>query len=308
MENKVPNLINKDEIEQFWNQGALLVPQVFSPDEIAVWRQAIEVSLPSWRSQGLLIETSVGGRVKTDMLSQSLLLKILIEPRIVSLARTLLGTEPVYFGDSTFAYGPTGRGWHRDNRTSDRNIFTHADWQGHYPLIRVGLYLQDHKTHSGGLGVRLGSHLPSLKHPLINSKIVPRRLRSFFANHTGRSVHMDSCVGDVVIWTLRTLHSADAVRLKYFPQLRLAPFIENRLPHWARVANDGTRMACFMTFAAPSAHLDRYMTYLLDRDYMIDMWKHSVWDETVLNAAHVAGVKVIKDKVDALMSLHLRSA
>jgi hypothetical protein len=294
--------INETYVKQFWQEGALLFPNVFSPEEVMNWRQEIEAALPTWQSTNLILAAPMGGSIKTDLLANALLSKLLMEPRIITIAHAILGAEPIYFGDSTFVYGPSRPSWHRDNRVSDRSCFQGLDWQGQYPLIRFGLYLQDHKQHSGGLGVRLHSHLPvTKKGSLVNLKFLPRRVRSFLAHHTGKAVHMDSSPGDLVIWNLRTLHSADSVRLRWFPKLRLAPFLENRLPPWAKVAGDGKRMACFMTFAAPSPHLDHYLNYLLTRDYMRDIWKHSTWDEKTLGQARAAGMYVINEKIADLM-------
>lgn len=291
-------MVNQAEIKRFWDEGAILVRDLIPAHEILDFRKQIENSIPAWKEQNVFESTATGGRLKTDLLSNSLLRKLLLDPRIIALAHSLLGAEPVYFGDSTFVYGPTSRGWHRDNRTSDRNVFTGQDWQGNYPLIRFGIYLQDHEKHSGGLGVRLRSHLPSKKNPFINKRILPRSLRNYFAGRTGKATNMASKPGDLVIWTLRTTHSADAIRLRVLPKIRLSPGIENYVPSWARLPHDGTRMACFITFAAASDHLNRYLDYLQTRDYMIDIWSNSSWDEECLILAKESNLNVIRTKAD----------
>ena len=297
-------ILGQDEVARFWADGALLVRNVMSLEEASSFRNEVESSLSSWISQGLVQSTSTGGVLRTDMLSIPLMRKLLLDPRVISLARDLLGNEPVYFGDSTLSYGCGHRAWHRDNRTSDRGSFHGLDWQGRYPLIRLGLYLQDHKHHSGGLGIRLRSHLPVTTNPLIHSKITPTRLRNFLINHTGKAINIDHSYGDIVIWTLRTLHSAEAVRLKFLPRLRVNPILENIVPHWARLADDGRRMACFMTFAASGEHLDRYLAYLQTRDYMVQIWKNSVWDEQALAMANRAGLSVMSKQVAELKARH----
>lgn len=285
-----------DEIIQFWQNGALLVRNFMSAEDTLNLRREIEAYIPEWKRQKLIATTLTGGRLVTDLLANPLLKKIVINQDLIRVVHGLLNAQPVYFGDSTFVYGPTGRGWHRDNRTSDRTSFNGLDWQGQYPLIRIGIYLQDHEQHSGGLGIRIGSHQPYSKMPFIHTKILPAKIKNFLANRTGYAVHMDSKPGDLVIWTLRTLHSADSVKLKIFSKLRLPTFIENKTPKWAKLANDGLRMACFMTFAAASEHLNRYLDYLQTRDYMQDIWRYSTWQEDDLRLAKQAGLIVMPKK------------
>ena len=50
--------------------------------------------------------------------------------------------------------------------------------------------------------------------------LVPQRLRP---------QNVDTEPGDVVIWNLRTCHSGNALRLKYFKNITLSPFFENSL-------------------------------------------------------------------------------
>ena len=295
-------MLEKNDIAKFWNEGALLARDVLSEGETILLRHKIEGFIATWESQGLAQRTLTGGRLAVDLLSVPVLRNLLLDSRIISVVRSILGTQPVYFGDSTLSYGSASRGWHRDNRVCDRDNFSGLDWKGNYPIIRLGFYLQDHKIHSGGLGVRLGSHLPPDNNPFVHSKILPHYLRSILANHTGKPVNMGSTSGDLVIWSLKTLHSADAVRLKWLPHFRVPPFLENITPNRAKIPHSVRRIACFMTFAASGEHLDRYLSYLHTRDYMLELWKKSVWDEESISMAKEAGLSLVNQKNIALRS------
>src|SRR5688572_27727505 len=140
---------------RFWQDGYLIVRKVFSPDEIAAFREATTQQFKLDEAKGLtLLEDNVHG-VKGDILSKEFLREILLDERVLDVARKILGERPVYFGDSNYQiavpWGQThlkGGHWHKDNRRSDRDDPTGLDWQGQNPIIRMGLYLQDHSRHS----------------------------------------------------------------------------------------------------------------------------------------------------------------
>ena len=50
-----------------------------------------------------------------------------------------------------------------------------------------------------------------------------------------RHQNHDSESGDLVVWNLRTSHSGNNVRLKFWPSLSLPPRIESRIPLFLRV-------------------------------------------------------------------------
>jgi hypothetical protein len=114
----------------------------------------------------------------------------------------------------------------------------------------MGIYLQDHRHHSGGLKVKSGSHL----------------------REDGPSVLVDSCAGDVVVWNMRTLHSGNAVRLRLLPNfagippsshLRRLRFGEDMVPLWMQRPLESERAALFMSYGVRSTHLDRYQSAFL---------------------------------------------
>ena len=49
-----------------------------------------------------------------------------------------------------------------------------------------------------------------------------------------------------------------------------------------------------MTYAKDDAHLRRYLTYLLNREYMVSSWKQNNYSESVLNNVKQKGnIKLI---------------
>jgi hypothetical protein len=241
----------------FARDGFAIVRKVFSPQEIDEMRRRVQLQIEVDRAEGKFEESfyELMGVMsgKGDLLSKIHLRDVLVDDRILAIARSLLPMKPlIYFGESTYQLGSGGRAYHRDN--VDRYRAEGPDWVGPYTLLRLGIYLQDHRRHSGGLKVRVGSHL----------------------RDGGRPVLVDSEVGDVVVWNMRTLHSGNAVRLRFWPDFAWIPptshvrrlrLGEDMVPQWMQLPFERERAAMFMSFGVESAHLDRYTSeYLSNHD------------------------------------------
>jgi hypothetical protein len=210
---------------------------------------------------------------KGDLLSIPQLRSVLLDDRLLTVIRRVLDGDPVYFGDSSVRIGSTQGhwGWHRDN--ADANDFSGSDWNEPFPLVRCALYLQDHARHSGGLGIRPGSH-----------RITDR---------TPRATLVPSEPGDLVVWDLRILHAGEVLRYRPLPSLAIRPRylgVLNRLG--LLVPEERERMAMFMTFGLPGHHLDHFIDYLRTREYARAAWSASGVDSEALEAASHAGLKV----------------
>lgn len=259
----------------FDENGFLVVKHVFSSSEIETFRKKayeqyaldtqkkLNFQLPQLRTKAKY--------AKGDLLSKELLHAILLDDRIVNIAKTILGNnEVVYFGDSSYQIGTGLRGFHRD--CLDRTDLTAPDWTSEYTLIRIGIYLQDHKNYSGGLKVKQGSHLQA----------------------TGKSLFVDNEIGDVVVWSLKTIHSGNAIRLKVFPNLSINKG-EGRIPAFLKKDEPTERISLFMTFGLKGFHLDRYIKeYELKRTETIAHLKASHYSEKALEIAASKGVEVLK--------------
>ena len=118
--------------------GYTILRNVFNPKEIATLRDECRVKGQS---------TYIGPRDFNGLL----LSEQLIEP-----LRPLLGPRIVLFGDSSSKSDDRVTDWssrhfHVDARGDD------FDYTRPYPLLRIGIYLQDHDVYSGGLKLRPGS-------------------------------------------------------------------------------------------------------------------------------------------------------
>ena len=251
----------KANMNQFWRDGFAHVPKVFSPVFIDELRDDVYRTMGEDRKMG---EEFLGG----ELLSHPKLRRVLFEEKLYEIARTLLESTPIYFGDSGVNVGTGQRGWHRDNRIPDRWVQTAEDWNGRYNLIRFGIYLQDHSKYSGGLGVRIGSHEVSPALRWLDGKGFNRISRSLqLSTAYGKAFAVPTVPGDVVVWNLRTAHTGNTVRLRGIPSVKPWVPIENNAPSFVRMDENKERVALFITLAAEGRHLNSYIDYLRTRDY-----------------------------------------
>jgi hypothetical protein len=263
----------------FRERGYTIVRGLFDADEVKRLRAlAYETVAAAEREGRLATETGREGTIRGgggDLLSARTLRHVLLDQRVLWVITQLLEGQPTYFGDSSFRIGKYGaRGWHRDN-VNRRRWRPGPDWSDPYPLLRCGLYLQDSARHSGGLALRPGSHRLGVLRPTL-PKLV------------------DGRAGDLIVWTLRTVHSAEAVRLRGLPGLPLHPRLQTLLPQSMRVPDDGERIVMFMTFARAGAQLDYYIDYLKTRDYMRAAWASSHFGPEARLEAERAGLRVLQ--------------
>ena len=269
----------------FQRDGFVHVRGVFDADEVSRLRAACERERRRAREAGRLLAPVAGEDAPVgDLLGREPPLgDIVFDERIVHIARTLLGrTDLAYFGDSHMMLGGHGRGFHKDN--TERTQKNHPDWQSHYTLLRMGIYLQDHARHSGGLKLRRGSHM----HVDVT---------------TGEIVDVPTTPGDVVVWSLRTTHSGQAIRVKGLPWLHLQPRFEMRLPQRLHVTEERERIAVFITYGVCDAHLDRYIAKHTDLErnpdnYMYKSWLYSCKDPRYDELARARNVKLVRPIAD----------
>lgn len=233
---------------EFKANGWALVKKVFSVSEIEKFRE-IANQLKTDQYEG-------------DLLGHPLTRGILFDDRILNRVKQLLGTQDlVYFGDSscTISKKPGNTHFHKDN--PDKLNGNGPDWQEEYPVIRLGIYLQNHDAFSGALAIRNKSH----KTNDINS---------------GTALYVDNQVGDLSIWYLTTTHAGYSKRLKIAPKLFLNPTLYRFVPNSMFVPEEKYRIAYFMTFGKKGKLLDRYLRYLKTRAYMVQGWKKSEYDDS----------------------------
>lgn len=261
--------------KKFEEDGYVLARGIFSATEIANFRSLVYKQFEADEKQGLTFRLanskSQASYAKGDLLSKEYLYKILLDDRVLQVAREVLGdAKLIYFGDSSYQIGTGLRGFHRDS--IDREDLNGPDWKSPYTLIRLGIYLQNHRNFSGGLKVKPGSHKKA----------------------DGPSVFVNNDAGDLAAWSLMLLHSGNAVRLKGLPNLCIDnSSIENRIPAFLKKEEEQERISLFMTYAVESEHVDRYIReYELKRADTVEHLKASRYTAEAMQTARQKGVEV----------------
>jgi hypothetical protein len=238
--------------------GWFLQKNVFTPEEINTIRaQALQ---------------GIKEGYKCDIFSNPNVAWVLTHQKLVDMAKAVLGTNGIYFGDSTVQYNVYESGFHKDN--ADRHDPKAPDWHTDYSVYRFALYLQDCAEHSGGITLRTGGHLA----PTLNE---------------GKIVNVKTAKGDIVCWKLTMSHSANARILKFAPNWHLHPRIMRRVPMFMCKPYDGERVAMFFTIAAESPSMHRFMDYLLTREYGVNNLKNQNFDPEMIKKAEANGLKII---------------
>ncbi len=272
--NSVGMLPTDKDVRLFWRRGWMIQRSLFTEGEFLEIRAQVLESLKDAES---------GRKPPTDLLADARLARLVAEPRLISLARAILKDDPVYFGDASYAVVGRGydehkdaTGYHRDN--TDRSHLEAPDWNGRYPLIRFGLYLQDHRRRSGGLMVRQASHRRLLK-----------GWRCYLYDR-----YLDTGLGDVGVWNMRLQHAGVGRFYRGFPRLAIAPAIQDRVPRWLQSPRwDQPRAAVWISYGADSDHLQRHVEYLFGRAERVRMWQHSYYSQETLDACRRNGLRVI---------------
>lgn len=248
--------------EKFWRDGYLLLPGVFAPAKVAEWRTAA---------------LAARGDI-ADLLSNDRLSDIILDPRILSIARQIFAGDPVYFSDSNFWIGPQVSEYHKDN--ADRYDVSAPDWAvERYPIIRFGLYTEPHGELPDGLDLRIGSHR------------VPDTT-------TGSEFSPPVSPGDLVVWNMRTTHSACSrilklVNYRLTPQSLLSRAIGKLSGVRLLRKHPQERVAFFFSYGLRSPSLDRYMRYLKTRAYAVEGWAKSDWSPATRRLIEKRGLSVI---------------
>lgn len=179
------DFLNKEEVCTFKENGFLRIENVFSKDEIAIFREQLiaifnnDIQQDSTKFRLNNYTTAI---LKKDMLVHKEIRDFMLDDRVLAVAKDIIGETPVYFGFSKLVITFDERSVkpHRDNFSMD-------DWADDYGMVRVGLYLQDHSKVGGDLWVYKGSHKGKKK----GAKIPTRA--------TGE-------LGSLVVWDMRAKH------------------------------------------------------------------------------------------------------
>lgn len=281
-EGQMPAALDSDEIAGIYDRkGYVKIPGVFSPQEVSALRQACS----TYRNGDILTYPEFG--------------MLPFDERVLKVVRALLGDDIVYFGESTALYNATAatpkhRHYHNDSRADD------FDFKRPYSVIRVGLYLQDHAHHSGGLKLRPGSH----KKFCVEKYGLRGALRHLLRWHrpqdliSGPSFNVNSRPGDLLAWSMRTHHTGYALRLRAAPGLALHPHLENLLPASAFLPEGEGRCVVFMSYGAPGEDLENYIQDRVGREDMKRYWQATRINDAALDCARAKGVQFRTDGIN----------
>mgnify|MGYP001611823403 CR=1 FL=1 len=281
-------ILSQKELDKFHKDGFILIKNLFSKEETGKLRSHIdglkESESGSEKNGSFLF---VGDAVSKNLGN------LVFDERIMNISKQILGPRLVYFGESTIQTGiRAGRGFHRDN--ADRENQKDPDWQiNNFPIIKMGIYLADHKKFSGGLKVRKGSHS-------IDDFIVDPNNPSIKNQEEGRGkiYNIPSQAGDLILWSMRLAHSANFIRFKLLRNICLPPKIENKvdkyLPQFLQSKLPTERKTFWLTLGAPSPELDRYIKYYIERGDYVEHWKRCVDNDELLKLASTNNVEIRK--------------
>ncbi|TLZ68376.1 MAG: phytanoyl-CoA dioxygenase family protein [Methanobacteriota archaeon] len=289
--------LSPEDVEKFRRDGYLLIRNLFSADELDSFKDAIF----GLRANPSLVRSSRNSIVfRGSLFNYRVLESVPFDDRILDVARSILGSSFAYFGDSSVQMGQGPRGLHRDS--TNRVALLGPDWEGEYPLLRMGIYIGDFTRNSGGLKIVPRSHLPLIPFaPPVFMRILKRltrfltppfRLaRKLVAVFQG-GFDVPSQSGDLIIWNFRLLHSGNAVKLKRYPRFALPVWLENAAPESWRLPGNRDRMVMFCAFAREGAHLERYLRARRETDLTNLKWTR--WDASFQTLASAKRVRLFK--------------
>lgn len=275
-----------EETSAFHEHGFIRIPRVFSESEIARYREGC--------SKGS------GG----DVLSNDALEHVILDERVITPVRDILG-QVVYFGESSYRFDDkpserAARHYHNDARVDG------GDYDKPYPIVRVGLYLQDHVTHSGGLKLRPGSHRLDCLEELGRREALARLLRGRVRwKQLSPGLNVPTLAGDLLIWSMRIHHSGYAVRLRGAPNLCLPPWLENLVPSFLARPLAHQRCVIFASFGSPSPELEAYIEQRVRHPGNVDHWRKCRFDRQSIRdlcerrgiTLDVRGLRAVRDQL-----------
>ena len=243
----------------FWRDGYAVIKSVYSQDQILRFRNFIKKEGQEIVGSEQKDWRNLEGKGLKDVLSYEELRDAILNETLLKSIKHIFDDEEIcYWGYSRFRYNEkTYRNIHNDAKSDYQNPF-----KTKYPIVRIGIYLQDHKNFSDGLKIfKKSCHSTKLGRTLLRKIIKEKELR-YLLPQRFNSINADTQAGDIIIWNLRTCHSANALRLKYFKNLSLRPTIENFLEKYLPqilLPKENDRAVIFSDFGKMSQSLIDYI-------------------------------------------------
>ena len=295
--------------------GFCIVKGVFTPDEMANIGEDMRATNQDF--QGDI----------PDLLSCPRLRRVMLDERVLSTARALMGDDLVYYGESSINY---------EEQAGPLTLkpYNHLHFDAHgmahdikdvwrdpanalFGSYRFGFYMRDYSAHSGGLKIAIGSHRGDPKLYSRNSQIEKSILVQNGKNTVSylapdyQLINVPSQPGDMVVWNLRTMHSAGARALIDHPDLSMLPSIEAKLHSampdlFAPIASP--RNVIFFDYGAPIKSTDLYIknrSQLLTSKILRYEQLRLFDGPTEMESAAANGIRLRFDRIAALLSVEL---
>ena len=283
--------MKEKEVKKFWEDGYIHIKSVFTKEEVLLLRKKLE------KSQNLSKKVTSS---KNDLLSQKYFDDLLLDERIISRIKSILGGQIIYFGDSSWiAHKYDSKqeidSYHTDNSYRFRNG---PDWSGKYPIIRFGLFLQDHKKQGGGILFNRKSH-----NRFINNRYLRYLNREVLGWINGNSKYMATEVGDLLIWNLKLSHAGRGQYLKYFFKKPVSRSLSKIIPKLFLSKYNSNRFLVTGTFGLEGEHLQTYIQNLKTRKYMVNQWMNDSITNDNLEKIKSKGIKYYDMKKQVLDDL-----
>ncbi len=217
--------------------------------------------------------------IAPDLMSCPSVRNVLFDPRVLNIARALLGQDLVYYPESVLNYedriGPITLAPYAQLHCDAMGMPTdlYQQWQSPtdatYRGYRFGIYIQDYESHSGGLKLCPGTHRGDALSYIREAVEMPVKDTVHIGPHTAEApqtsfplYNVPSRPGDLVVWNLRTVHSAGARLLREAPTQAFHPAFEDYIEAtWPELLCPipGPRLTMFFDYAAPAEDIDLYI-------------------------------------------------
>lgn len=237
---KIEENNNIDQKEFLRKHGYLHVKDFFSDDQIQSIRNYLDNRKKINPSEDI-----------HDILAIEEINHVFLNDKFLNFTSNLFGENVYYFGASTMRF--------HQNDVDEFHIDARKDiklgYQQEYPIYRLGVYLQNHDSWSGGLKLREGSHrkvcirlssFSKIKETI--KKILKNKKNVFDIFFKGKIRNIRSKKNDLIIWNMRTHHSGRFKLLNSFPNLSLHPILEKYLPNFLFRDYEKDRYALFIAF------------------------------------------------------------
>ena len=260
--------------EHLDTKGYVVVRNLLTPDEVQYYTEKLENLSGISRKDRSMVSKGIGlgkrGLSKSWSLTDGVtkspdFWQLIIHKRLVSIVRTLLGSDIRFLQHTDLHVGFSAISWHRDN--VNRSFGVGSDWDdsdADYRIVRSGIYLQSYEESQFKLGFIPGSHrqqeVVSFKRKLSEANLKWMGALSYMFTNlqmwAADAEWVATQPGDCIIFDPRTIHSGSAiVGPKY--SMFLAYGIENK--HFYNHQNYYRFVRDELNYQAPDPELVRIL-------------------------------------------------